>query len=538
MENSRIKTALIDGYLDEPSCLGVPPYISPHIRYAYGALIESGIREDRLDYFTIDQLRENREEKLQILEGYDLVIIIAGTTVPGHYLGGKPITLKEIRDFARQLYYPRRVLGGPVTLVKRDFQDYDHICGEIAARDLYQLLTGRVIKAEEISKKIASFAISGARLTKKHPSYPYLVCELETFRGCPRQKHCAFCSERLKQKKYQRQPQEIIAEVRMLAKNGNHFFRLGAQTDLLLYQARRIAVSQFELNPGAIRELYQGIREADPNLQVLHLDNINPANITRYQKESREILETIVTYNTPGDTAAFGLESSDPAVLKKNNIDSRPEDTLQSIKIMNEIGALRKEGIPALLPGLNFLHGLQGESKKTLEFNYNYLKQILNQGLLLRRINIRQVQSTGNYPVTELKRGSFLEYKERINQEINKPMLQQVFPAGTIIRDVLAEKHRGRITYGRQLGSYPILIGIPGKLELKQFLDVRVVDHGFRSITALPWPFNLKKASLEQLNSIPGIGKKRASHIFLEQPQNPAELRKILGRDFPEWLFD
>lgn len=108
MNKKKIKTALIDGYLDEPSCLGVPPYISPHIRYTYGALIDSGIPEDMISYYTIDQLRENWQETLQKLEEYELVILIAGTTVPGHYLGGKPISLKEIRELGNSLFFPRR----------------------------------------------------------------------------------------------------------------------------------------------------------------------------------------------------------------------------------------------------------------------------------------------------------------------------------------------------------------------------------------------------------------------------------------------
>lgn len=542
MDNGKIKVALIDGYLDEPSCLGVPPYISPHIRYTYGALIASGIRETNLDYFTVDQLRENREERLTTLESYDLVVIIAGTTVPGHYLGGKPISLKEIEELGQRLYYPQKVLGGPVTLVKKEFASYDYICREIAGLDLYQLLTDQQVPPAKITEYIADWAVSGAELTVKHPFYPNLVCEIETFRGCPRYKHCAFCSERLKKKTYQRQPLEIIREVKALAGNGNHFFRLGCQTDLLLYQAKRINNDKFLLNPDAVQELYQGIREADPGLKVLHLDNINPANITRYYPRSQQILETIVKYNTPGDIAAFGLESADPLVLKKNNIEAEPEDTFRAIEILNEIGGSRKDGIPRLLPGLNFLHGLIGERKETMEHNYNYLKRILEAGLMLRRINIRQVMGMGNYPVAKVNYGSFLEYKERINKEINKPMLQRVFPVGTVIRNVLTETRKGKLTYGRQLGSYPILIGIPGQLKLNQFIDVKVVDYGYRSLTALPWPFNLKKASLEQLTSIPGIGKKRANRIFLEQPDNPAELKKILGPDFPvdsikEWFF-
>jgi radical SAM superfamily enzyme with C-terminal helix-hairpin-helix motif len=30
---------ILDGYVDEPACLGVPPYISPYIRTVAGALL-------------------------------------------------------------------------------------------------------------------------------------------------------------------------------------------------------------------------------------------------------------------------------------------------------------------------------------------------------------------------------------------------------------------------------------------------------------------------------------------------------------------
>lgn len=534
MEPAKIKTVLIDGYLDEPSCLGVPPYISPHIRYTYGALIAASIREENLDYFTIDQLRRDWEESIKKLEGYDLVIIIAGTTVPGHYLGGKPISLKEIRELGSRLYYPQKVLGGPITLVKPEIENYDHICGEIAALDLYQLLTGKEVPSDKLAEKVGEWSIIGAELTRKHPNYPRLVCELETFRGCPRVKHCAFCSERLKKRIYHRSPGEIIAEVKNLAAAGNHFFRLGCQTDLLLYQAKYDPASgNYILNPAAIEELYQGIRETDSDLKVLHLDNINPVSIIRDEEKSRQILETIVKYNTPGDIAAFGLESADPVVLKKNNIETDPEITFRAVKILNEIGGKREDGLPKLLPGINLLHGLIGERKETMDYNLNYLKRIYDAGLMLRRINIRQVVSTGNYPVEKVDRDRFMAYKKRVNQEINKPMLQRVFPVGTVIKDVLTETTKGKLTYGRQLGSYPILVGIPGQLALNQFMNVRVIDHGYRSITALPWPFKINEASIEQLAAIPGIGRKRANKIFLQQPKNLKILGQILGPEFP-----
>jgi len=111
-------------------------------------------------------------------------------------------------------------------------------------------------------------------------------------------------------------------------------------------------------------------------------------------------------------------------------------------------------------------------------------------------------------------------------------MLQRVFPAGTIMKNILIEKKKGKVSYGRQPGTYPILIGIPGDFKINCFIDARVIDHGYRSITALPWPFKIKKASVDQLTYIPGVGRKRANEIFIQEPKDHKELRKILGNDF------
>ncbi len=532
MKNKNIKTMLIDGYLDEPSCLGVPPYISPHIRYTYGALLTAGITEKNLQYKTIDQLRNNWEKLTEKMEKYDLVIIIAGTTVPGNYLGGRPITLKEIKALGESLFYPQKVIGGPLTLIKKELDNFDHICDEIAAIDLYEILNNKKVKNNNIAAHINEFAVKGVHLTRKHPNYPRLVCEIETFRGCPRKKHCTFCSEKLKKKTYHRKPEKIITEIKELAKLNNHYFRLGCQTDLMLYQAQKKG-DKLIPNPPAINKLYSGIRKADPDLKVLHLDNMNPANIFNYKTQSKKILKTILKYNTTGDTAAFGLESADPVVLEKNNIAADPEKTFQAIKIMNDLGKSRKKGIPKLLPGINFLHGLIGETENTLKANYTFLKKVYNSGLLLRRINIRQVASLDQYPEIDFNKKQFEDYKEKINNEINQPMLKKVFPRGVIIDNILTETYKGKLTYGRQLGSYPILIGIPGNLKLNQFIKVRIVDHGYRSLTALPWPLKLSEASVEQLTAIPGIGRARANDIFINQPQNLNQLKKYLDPAFP-----
>ena len=85
-----MKIAILDGYVDEPSCLGVPPYISPYPRYIYGMLKKLGFNAI---YTTIDALRENYRLKRSLYD-FDLVIVIAGMVVPGKYIGGKPLGVK------------------------------------------------------------------------------------------------------------------------------------------------------------------------------------------------------------------------------------------------------------------------------------------------------------------------------------------------------------------------------------------------------------------------------------------------------------
>ena len=536
MKNSKTKITIIDGYLDEPSCLGVPPYISPHIRYLWGALLEAGVQAANLNYITIDQLRQNKNEELEKLESLDLVILIAGTTVPGHYLGGQPASAAEIKEIGQKLFYPTKVLAGPITLIKKmkeKFEDdYDLLASEIAALDLYQRLQSKEIPREQRNEYINQFSLTGAQVVKEHPNYPDIIAELETFRGCPRSSHCAFCSERLKKLTYSRQPEALSNEVKALAAAGIHHYRLGSQTDLLLYGAQK-KNEDFILNPTQIRELYQGIRKADPKLQVLHMDNMNPAEIARHPKKAGQIIETIAKYNTPGDTAAFGLESADPLVLKKNNIDSTAEENYFAIKLMNDIGGKRENGIPKLLPGLNFLHGLIGERKETLKYNYDFLKKLLQDNLMLRRINIRQVVRLGSYPEIKYSQGEFKKYKEKINQEINQEMLKRVFPTGVILKNLYSEKKKGSLNYCRQLGTYPILTAVIDQND--DFFDqVKVIDHGYRSITALKWPKKVAEYSKKELESIPGIGSKRASSIILERPQNKFELKQLLGDNFKE----
>lgn len=77
------KAWIIDGYVDEPACLGVPPYISPYIRTVAGVFLSQDIP---VVYHTIDEIRL-RPELLKDAGTADYVVTIAGMTVPGKYLG-------------------------------------------------------------------------------------------------------------------------------------------------------------------------------------------------------------------------------------------------------------------------------------------------------------------------------------------------------------------------------------------------------------------------------------------------------------------
>ena len=88
------KIIIFDGYIDEPTCLGVPPFISPYPRYIAGS-IWSYNKNLEIKYITIDQIRLKTEIKKYLLES-DIIFIIAGITVPGKYLQTYPASPQEL----------------------------------------------------------------------------------------------------------------------------------------------------------------------------------------------------------------------------------------------------------------------------------------------------------------------------------------------------------------------------------------------------------------------------------------------------------
>ncbi len=548
----RMRALILDGYVDEPACFGVPPYISPYPRYLAGVLSSYGIDPD---YITVDAWRR-KESRFTFLNSYDLLIVIAGLTVPGRYRGGTPLTLSELQDVASSVNRPFKILCGPIIYgyalkggrkalsVKGIPFDLVALGDPCAVLDSY--LKGEPNPLVERNyDELRKWAIRGAEIIKLHSSFPHIICEIETGRGCERAFHCSFCTEGLRKKVEYRSVEDIVEEVESLYKAGCRAFRLGRQPNLFAYMGGD------KPNPEAVRLLYRGIREVAPHLKVLHMDNANPWYIASFPDECFEIARTISEYNTPGDTAPLGVESVDPEVIRMNNLKATFKESLLAIEVINKAGGWREgKELPKLLPGVNFLYGLPGETRRTYELNFIFLKEVLRRNLLLRRINIRQVMLFEGTPlykilkgkVPKIRRKLFEGWKRKVREEIDLPMLKRVAPPGMVIRGVIIEEVKGGISFGRPLGSYPLLVGIPMRLKLRSEIDVFVVDYGYRSITALPIPLRVNEAPLPALEAIPGIGKARAKRILEKRPfADKDELLKAIDdpsilRNFLEFM--
>jgi radical SAM superfamily enzyme with C-terminal helix-hairpin-helix motif len=228
------------------------------------------------------------------------------------------------------------------------------------------------------------------------------------------------------------------------------------------------------------------------------------------------------------------METADPAVVAANNLKAMPDDVFRAIEVVNDIGAKRTGGIPELLPGLNFIVGLAGETPASFDANEAFLRRVLDAGLLVRRVNIRQVmpfEGTAAYEENTLGAhdARFRAFKEWARTQFDEPMLRRVFPAGTVLRDVIIEIP-GKPSFGRQMGSYPILVGIPLELRVGTVLDAVVVDWGMRSVTALPCPVEVNTLPVAALRWLPGVGKKRAATIAARRPfRSLEEFREIAG---------
>ena len=173
-------------------------------------------------------------------------------------------------------------------------------------------------------------------------------------------------------------------------------------------------------------------------------------------------------------------------------LNCHPNIAMKAIEILNKYGSERgNNGMPKYLPGINLIYGLGHETKKTHEHNINALKQIYDKGWLLRRINIRQVAILPN-TMLEKKFGRkylrknkkyYWKWRNEIRQKIDFPMLKRLVPKDTILKNIYTEIYDGKTTFSRQIGTYPLIVGIKERLPLKKFVDLKITSHMLRSVT-------------------------------------------------------
>ncbi|MCQ2055887.1 MAG: radical SAM protein [archaeon] len=517
-----VKAVLIDGYTDDPAALGVPPYISPVSRAVAGAILDAG---SEVEYITIDKIR--RGYRIPISK---ISVLISGSTVPGKYIRSMPMSLKEIGEML-PFFKGRKLIGGAAAF-SPIANEFDFAAKNDPAALVYDILTEKKITDRfRTLDEWNRWMILGASIVTQHQDYPCpLIAEIETYRGCHRyiSGGCSYCTEPLKGKPLMRSPKDILMEAEKLKKFGVRNIRVGGQTCIISYGSKDNSDTP-RPNPNAIYELFQGLQKL--NFDVLHVDNANPAVISKYPEESKEILDTLVKYCTSGNVLALGMESADMRVIKENNLNSTPNQVLTAIRIINEVGReVGETGMPRLLPGINFIVGLDGESKETYYMNKEFLQKLVNENLKVRRINIRQVLPVRRNFDTKINLSFFKKYKHDIRTTIDHNMLQTIVPKGTILRKVFMEINHGNITFGRQIGSYPLLVGIPYHLKCGRFYDIKITDWGFRSVTGVEYPFRINHEIMSAIASLPGIGKKRAASIIRNRPYHSLdELSRVIG---------
>ncbi|MGH3870360.1 MAG: radical SAM protein [Pseudonocardiaceae bacterium] len=491
--------AILDGYTVEPSGLGVPPYLSTYVRDAYSALRKAYPSAD-VRYLTIDDVRwclnggapsvapplsdprtysatVNRNRAIDVLGDVTVVVVVAGDAVPSVHLHAENATTDEL---ARALACVRgsRVLLGP--LATYALAEPAAYAGLFDAVHTHTITSGDVFLG---SKQAAPYD----RLRADRDSYEGLVAqlrwcpiaEIELYRGCTRRQFCSFCNEPVKAPLVDfRSIDDVLNEVMLLTMAGVRNFRLGQQTCFFSYQNRDV---------DAIERLLVGVRDRCPDLEVLHIDNADPLAVA--SPNGLRIARHVAAYCTEGNCAPMGVETFDPAVVRRNLLTCSPEILMRAVGHINEVGADRgPSGLPKLLPGLNLVYGLPGETHATHLANLTWLRRIYDSGMLCHRTNVRQARAFPGTPLAEERMSQsvpsaehFVTWKADIDHIWDEPMKQRVYPLGLRLTDLHSFFVSNLGTWYRRLGSYSIQILEQGaSAPLYDTADLTVTGHAPR----------------------------------------------------------
>jgi len=491
---------LLDGYIDTPTELGVPPYISATVRYIAYVLDYYGLDYEYVPVCTWRRLAHSGELKSVFpAKQYGIVIIVGGTTVPGRYLSAYPVDAKELKKIARYFRNNTKIAVGPLAVASdrgKKFvsgvstEDWDYVVwGDVEEfffnffRDLTYYRPGFYECETDFSILDKVLERANTDFTRLHPFYPHVIAEIETARGCDKRPSCIYCENSIKPRKVEFRSIESVRRELELLRGGLAAIRFGKQANILAYGGEDVGKAVYRPNPDAVSKLYEAAH--DLKFEVIHSDNANPLTFKLFPAEAVKALEAIATYNTPYDTLALGIEDVSEKVVKMCNLKVGKEDALKVVAMIQEHGKGK------IYAGINVLLGLPFQTTESLNELLDFLKELTQYKV--RRINIRQVQvvkgsvlarlvEAKRLKIAKLKKNVIHSFRERVRKEIDLVLIKKVFPAGTIF-DAVVEKETKEGSFARFLGSYPPVIFIPQKgLGFLAKVRVEIVDHTPRAL--------------------------------------------------------
>ncbi|WP_328923240.1 radical SAM protein [Streptomyces sp. NBC_00190] len=469
-------SVVLDCYTVEPSGLGVPPYISTYVRTAYSALRQARPGND-VRYLTIDDVRwslnggkphvaaphsdpltysttANRDDAIRLLRDAEEVIVIGGDKVPSVHLHAVNGGLADIARAMSCVRGKRYLLGPMTTFMLSEPAEY---AGLFDASHTHTITSKDIALGSRTSApygRLRADRDSFAGLVEQMPWTP--IAELEMYRGCTRRNFCDFCNEPGKSPIVAfRDVDDIVEEAGQLYAAGVRHLRLGQQTCFFSYHNRDV---------DKIRALLSGIRKACPDLEVLHIDNADPLAVAA--PVGRKIAGLVAEFCTEGNCAPMGIESFDLVVIERNTLTCTPDVLMRAVQHVNEAGGERGPGgLPMLLPGLNLIYGMPGETHATHIANLTWLTRIYHAGLMCHRTNVRQVRAFPGTPLAA-QNGQplapsaehFETWKADIDHGWDQPMKERVYPSGLLVPGLHSYFVNDMGTWWRRLGSYSIQI--------------------------------------------------------------------------------
>ncbi len=483
---------IIDCYTDEPSGLGVPPYLSIHSRYLAGSLTKLN---RKYYYLTIDDLRyangeeldlpfsfnkrvlnttKNKDDVVELIRNSSNLYIVMGCFVKYNYISAEPATFEELKALLN-IFHKKAILFyslGSDNMLQSKVLSYipKELFSDVYFGNSYNYFFAQKDNYKPNYHLLADISVMSSSILE-HISRP-LIMEIETAVGCDRKPGCTFCIENMRNIPVEyRKTKNIVNEIKSLYNKGSYFFRLGRQPNFYSYM---------NCHPYKIKKLLKSILKECPNIKTLHIDNTSPHSIAT--KKGQKITKIISKYCTSGNIGPIGVESFDENVRQQCNLNGTISDIHRSIEILNKYGAHKgNDGMPIFLPGLNIIYGLPGQTSSTLQNNLENLQQILSKDLYVRRVFVRKLTSPfgEQFDDSDIDYNiEFDEWKKTICNEFSIPMLEKIYPINHKLYELRMEMYEDGNSILRKMGTCPVRILVKNKkLELDKFYNVKIVNH-------------------------------------------------------------